>query len=383
MIKHIKILILTSLLIFLILLITPLIKNPTIKEDPEKLYFENNLEESMKLYGDWFLKNQTDVGDFNYELDVQTGQINVSYNIVRQAGSLYSLAHAYKYFGEEKYKDGVEKGISFFNQYLENIEKSTEIKRINYNDNISSNTTALFLLALIEYMETDESIKSEYLDISKSLANYLLLTQNDNGSFSYNIETFEESDYNNGESFYALIRMYKISNDSRYLEGSKKAADYIINKYSKENFNYSLYAWAMKGLSHLYSVEPDEKYWDFIKSYSNKFIAIYGADAYKYLSEKIGNPPKSNLGVYLEGLNHVAWISKEKDEKYYIALMDFIENSLKYLMTLQINGPASDRKSDIELVSGGICYDYECVTQRIDIVHHNLSAIYLYFAYAK
>ena len=381
--KSYKILTFITFVAIFLLFTSFLLKLAFNKKNPEKSSFESNLEKSLELYAEWFLKNQTERGDFNYEMDVQTGEIYDSYNIVRQAGSLYSLAHAYKYFGGEKCKNGLEKGISFFNKYLENVENDTETKRVNYDNSIKSNTTALYLLALIEYMETDDSVKSKYIDVSKNLADYILLTQNDKGGFYIHLGRPEESDYNNGESLYALIRMYKISGDEKYLEGAKKAADYIIAEYSNREFNYSLYSWAMQGLSHLYRVEPDEKYWDFIKSYSNKFLFNYGANAYKYFSEKNGNPPKSNLGVYLEGLNHVAWVSKEKDREYYTALVDFIEMSLKYLMTLQINGPGSDRTSDIELISGGVCYDYNCATQRIDLVHHNLSAIYLYLTLTK
>lgn len=337
----------------------------------------------MTLYGDWFLRNQTEEGDFNYEIDVKTGEILNSNNIVRQAGSLYSLAHAYKYTKEKEYKIGIEKGIKYFSSFLENVDNIVPTKRINYEGIISSNTTALFLLALTEYMEENPTARLEYMSLSKELANYLLLTQNDKGGFSYNLGNSEESDYNNGESFYALIRAYKINNDPIYLEGAKKAANYIISKYSKEKFNYSLYSWAMQGMAHLYKVEPDERYWDFMKSYSNQFLFGYGKNTYSYFTDQKGNPPKSNLGVYLEGLNHVAWVARNKDTTYYEALKDFIQMSLKYLMTLQINGPGSDRKSNIEIVSGGICYDQSCVTQRIDIVHHNLSAIYLYLNYTK
>lgn len=341
------------------------------------------LEKSMTLYGDWFLRNQTEEGDFNYEIDVKTGEILNSNNIVRQAGSLYSLVHAYKYTKGKEYKIGIEKGIKYFSNLLENVENIVPTKRINYEGKISSNTTALFLLALTEYMEENTTARSEYMNLSKELANYLLLTQNDMGGFSYNLGKSEESDYNNGESFYALIRAYKINNDPIYLEGAKKAADYIISKYSKEKFNYSLYSWAMQGMAHLYKVDPDERYWDFMKFYSNRFLFGYGKNTYSYFTDQKGNPPKSNLGVYLEGLNHVAWVARNKDTTYYEALKDFIQMSLKYLMTLQINGPGSDRKSNIEIVSGGICYDQSCVTQRIDIVHHNLSAIYLYLNYTK
>jgi hypothetical protein len=343
--------------------------------------FNNNLEKSMFLYADWLVRNQTGDGDFNYELDVNTGEVLEGYNIVRQAGSLYSLAQVYRYEGGEKYEDSIEKGIQFFQSYYEDIEKEIPTTAINHDGTKKSNTVALYLLALIEYMEEDTQAREKYIDEANRLANYLLLTQKEDGSFIYLLDTGKESDYNNGESFYALIRMYKLTSDERYLSSATKAAEYILSKYSNEEFNYSVYAWAMEGFAHLYEIEKDSRYWNFMKMYTEEYFKVSGISVSIYFDTSTGYPPKANLGVYLEGLAHVAWIAKDRDYDFYITIREFMGNSLKYLMSLQIDGPRSDRETGFELISGGICYDYECATQRIDITHHNLSAIYLYLRY--
>ncbi|HAI62957.1 MAG: hypothetical protein UU64_C0019G0006 [candidate division WWE3 bacterium GW2011_GWF2_41_45] len=374
-------------LLIIIILITVDLTKPFLcfnekKQNPQET-FEKNLERSLILYGNWFIKNQTDAGDFNYELNVDTGEKIPNYNIVRQAGSFYSLTHAYKYTKNDNYKKGIEKGIIFFENLIEEVEGNVPMSRIKHEGTIQSNTVAVYLLALIEYIETDNTDKDKYLETSTKLANYLLYTQRNDGSFLQRLDPAEESDYNNGESFYALIRMYKLSGDKRYLTGATKAADYIILKYSAEPFNYSVFAWAMQGMAHLYSVEHDSKYWDFMKSYTDSYFKRGGNTANLYFRGYKVPPPKGNLGVYLEGLAHVAWTAKETDPYYYSEVSLFIKKSLEYLMSLQINGPASERKSAIPWISGGICYDYRCKTQRIDITHHNLSAIYFYLTYVK
>ncbi len=343
--------------------------------------YEENLEESMLLYTDWLVKNQTKQGDFNYELDVSTGRVIEGYNIVRQAGGLYSLCQVYQYEGGSKYEDSIEKGIDFFHGLYEDVENDVPTIAINHEGVKKSNSVALYLLALVEYMEGSDQAKEEYMQEAKSLANYLLFTQTDEGSFIYLLDTGRESDYNNGESFYALIRIYRLSNDERYLIGAQKAAEYIIDRYSNEDFNYSIYAWAMEGFAYLYQIDNSKEYWDFMKMYTQEYFRISGIPVSIYLDTSTGYPPKANLGVYLEGLAHVAWIAKERDYDFYIEIKEFMSESLKYLMSLQIDGPKSDRKTEFDLISGGICYDYECDTQRIDLTHHNLSAIYLYLKY--
>ena len=367
-------------IIFLILvLVGRLLVDDVIKERE----FHNDLKQSLVLYGDWLVKNQTERGDFNYELDVQSGEVSDSYNIVREAGGLYSLCHAYKYTSDCEYQLSIEKGITFFETLFEEVENTVPTTRINYLDERKSNAVAIFLLALVEYMETDSDIKSKYLNMSKELANYLLYTQLESGGFLVTLDPKTESDYNNGEAFLALIRMYKVTGDERYLQGAQRAADYIISKYSKEEFNSAIYSWAMQGFAHLFTVDANPKYWDFMKFYTDSYFNSSGLYVSKYFEKEYANPPRASLAVFLEGLSSVAWIAKETDSDYYSQIMEYTERSLGYLMTLQINGPKSLKTSEFELLSGGICNDELCTKQRVDTTQHNLSAIYLYLQYAR
>lgn len=343
------------------------------------IQFQYHLHQSLIMGGDWFMRNQTPAGDFNYELNVQTGTLTSGYNIVRQAGSLYSLSQLYSLSRKPTYKVGLEQGIHFFQQYFEQVNGNPTILRINYRGECKSNSVALFLLALIEYMEAEPAAAAQYNETAISLANYLLFTQTPHGSFLQTVVPPSESDYNNGESFYALMRMHTFSHDPIYLEGAKKAAFFIMESYSQKKFSSSLFAWAMEGFAYLYQVENNPTYWKFMHDYSDMYLTVNGGKYVKrYFHGESITPPSGNLGVFLEGLIHVAWIAKENDTSYYQELIQFIEPSLRYLMTLQINGPSSSRKTNYDLLSGGLCYDYACHTQRIDITHHTLSAIYLY-----
>lgn len=350
-----------------------------------------DLEESMHLQGEWFIKNQTTRGDFIYEREVETGDIVEGYNDVRQAGSLYALAQLYKYSKNEDLEKTVQRGINFFKVYAEPQEGSPSAIAINFKGSTKSNTVALFLLAIIEYMEASEEAKEEHLEFAEQLANYLVTTQLDSGGYVYKYytendaeEPYKESDYNNGETFYALLRMYKLTGNETYLESANKAAPYLIEKYGSEGINLSFYAWGMEGFAHLYDIDPKEEYWEFLKSYTNKYLVAHGNKVATYfLNEYQVNPPKGNLGVYMEGLAHVAWIAKEKDPEYYDLLKIYMENSLDYLLSLQVDGPKTERTSDNDFIKGGSCYDYFCDTMRIDIVHHILSGNYLYLTLVK
>jgi hypothetical protein len=351
----------------------------------------NNIEESMKLQGLWFIKNQTDMGDFIYEIDVNSGENLRGNNEVRQAGSLYSLAQLYRYTKDEEVEKTLLKGLTYFEKYIKPQNKSGTSIAITYNETTKSNTTALYLLALIEYMEASDQAKQEYSQTAKYLGNYLVSTQLNSGGYIYKYDninnknsSYYESDYNNGETFYSLVRLYKLTGNGIYIDSVNRAAGYLLQKYNSEPFNLSFYAWGMEGFAHLYDINPKEEYWNFMRSYTDSYMTSRGNYISRYFIDK-GNtiPPKGNLGVYIEGLSHVAWIAKRKDPEYYGQIKTFIQGSLNYLMSLQINGPQSERSSSIESLKGGTCYDHECKTIRIDIVHHVLSANYLYLTLVK
>jgi len=224
-----------------------------------------NFDEAVKLMGQWFVKNQTPQGDFLYELDISTGKPLESYNIVRQAGSLYSLAQLYSYAHDQQVKTAIHQGFAFFEQLSQ--PQSPQTTAIVYQDTKKSNASALLLLALIEYLETNPEDRDQYFSWTQELAQYLLTTQKENGGFIYKPEiSQEESAYNNGESFYALIKMYHLDPQLEYLEAVNRAADYLLKAYPADNQNYSFYAWGMAGFAHLYRIDPQEKYWEYLKN---------------------------------------------------------------------------------------------------------------------
>lgn len=343
--------------------------------DQKKL--NSDFLEAMLLTTNWFITNQTKEGDFRYELSVDSNQPTSNYNIVRQAGSLYSLAQVYKYNRDPKLQDTLENGFSFF-KALTIPEKEATAGAVIFQTKKQTNASALFLLALIEFLETNPSATKDYYPLAQQLANFLVSTQKDSGGFAYQPDVNqEESDYNNGETFYALTRMYLLSREPSYLNSARKAADHFLKYYTPSLPNMSFYSWGMAGFAYLYSIDPQESYWQFMRLSTDAVLTKQGKTL---LSQSF---LKGGWGVFLEGIAHVAWIAKEKDLSYFHQLKRFYAQALRNLLRLQVNGPFSSYTSDFENIRGGMCYDSLCQTQRIDITHHNLSAIYLYFTFLR
>ncbi len=350
------------------------------------LILKNNLKQALILEGNWFVKNQTEKGDLFYQRSVETGNLEEGNHITRQAFSFYTLALAYKNTRNPEFYNALKKGIDYFksisikeDKLVNHLKKPTQ--RIALDQNRNSNTTAFVLLSLIELMETNEDLKPSYYTYATQLADYLVTTQMQSGGFRYRPTGDIEDSYNDGESLYALARMYQISKDPVYLEAAKKGADYLSNKYLSKKLDRAFYSWGMQAFYHVYQIDPQEKYWDFIRKYTEIFMKEEGHNIELYYDQKTAVAPSTSLPVFLEGVNHAAYLAEKKDKKFAESLKRFLKKSLQHQLTFQINGPLSNRKSDFEKVKGGVCNNYYCKSQTIDVVGHNLGAAYFYLKY--
>ncbi len=345
--------------------------------------FVYNVKTSMKLLGYYTINNQRSGGDVAYIRDVKTGADIGGFQLVREVAIFYTLSQLYSETYDPKVAASIEKGIAFFSK--NSLYEGKDKQFVFYQNHRENNATAFLLLAIIQYSEANPAKKAAYLPQARRLANYLVSTQRADGGFMYTPDKNSEDSFNNGESMYALIRMYKFDPNPVYLTAAQKAGAYVIKKYTSEKFNISFYTWGMHAFSYLYLTTHDQKYWQFMKDYTTKLFAKenFGGRTVDYFNGKNKNYPPGSLSVPLEGLSRVAWIAKDKDPKEYGTLKSFIEKSIAYLLTLQVDGPGSSRTSPFEQVRGGMCDTYSCQTERIDTVQHTLSAEYLYIQYVK
>lgn len=346
---------------------------------------EQKLDGSILRVGSWFIRNQKPEGNFVYEQYTLTGEeTQGDNNIVRQAGALYGLGHLYRYNKDPAIAEVFEKGLMYFNGLI--ATPSADMATISYEGSIFTNTTALVVLGLVEYMEADEQKKTiENLEYLVRLSNYLVSTQTSTGAYVNDfLPTPVESDYNNGETMYALIRSYHLTQKESYLLSVKRMANYAIDHYGKQKFNSSFFSWGMAGFSYLYMIDADERYWKFMTTSIDTYFTARGDRYEKYLKNKSGSMPIApSASVFLEGLNHVGWIAKEKDPVLYTRLKNHVKKVLEYLLVYEINSPYGKYKSEDVRVSGAICAKDTCETTRVDFMQHNLSAMYLYLRFFK
>ncbi len=180
-------------------------------------------------------------GKYIYGYTANEGTELLDYNILRHAGSTWSLILNYKMNPSEKLSDSIKKSIEYI---IENnlIYKNNNRAYVFEEDSseIKLGGNALTLLMLSEYMSTFNNY--EYLDIAKQIANGIISFQNDDGSFIHvlkkNLAIKDEyrTVYYDGEATYSLLKLYGITKEISYINSVEKSFEYFVdNNY--ENYH--------------------------------------------------------------------------------------------------------------------------------------------------
>jgi len=353
------------------------------------VHTKNKIEYAYNSQINWFINNQNPENNFPYEITTSTQKIATrsasasESATVRQLLSLHTLSLIYEKDNEPRLKETIENGITYYQKFLireEFIYNNTQIftQRVTIDDyDDFNNSTPFLLLTLLEFTSAEPNKKDQYQQQISELGNYLVSIQLPSGGFKYRPSDPAENTYNNGEAFYALVRLSRESADKKYVVAAEKAAQYFLTKYS--TFNPQFFNWGMRGFSELSNIHPNEEYWTFMKNQNDQFLEQRGKIIENYLYQKIPPAPTFDIVSYIEGTLQVASKAKDRGEsEYYNRLITLAEESLTYLTDFQINGPNNRYTSSSLLLNGSMCTNQTCATTRVDMTGHTLSALFYY-----
>lgn len=142
---------------------------------------------------------------------------------------------------------------------------------------------SMFILVIIGCLGMVQA--SEYTDAVVLAADRLIETQNNDGKWEWNWETYDD-DKTNGESApnntigstaLGLLRAYQLTDDETYLEGAEKSANYLMANYrATTNFTY----------------QPSDYY--FLQEYGD----AVGNSSYNDRAEEEWDWMQTNRGIY-------------------------------------------------------------------------------------
>lgn len=350
---------------------------------------ESVYQNAARLGGDYLVAHTNTDGSFVYQYNPVTGKTSSSYNILRHAGTAYSLLELYEATNKKKYLETAERALVFLTNHITACPNTTDALCVEEDGEIKLGGNALAVLAFTKYISVTPDPKSEYLSLAQSLAKFLTGVQTPDGEFSVHkifAENGEdsgfESQYYPGEALFALTRLYAVDGDAQWIESAHRGARWLIEIRDKgvptQQLNHD--HWLLYALNELYADQPEDLYVQHAQRITEAILAAQHSGRSGDQKEWNGGfytPPRSTpTATRTEGLGAAYHIFKKNGDSAYAetvrrAMENAIEFQLKTQFTVQKLRELNAERAGL----GGFHESLDAYDVRIDYVQHNISAL--------
>ena len=224
----------------------------------------DSLLASVSDGADYLLRTQTDDGTFDYLYMPRKDRSRRGYNILRHAGTAFSLLELYQVTNDAAYLEASRKALDYLRAQMQACPGRADALCLVENGEIKLGGHGLTLLAITEYVKAtgDDS----WIEDSRKLARWIVAAIREDGAFRPHLWTFPEgepvahiSDYYPGEAILGLLRLYSHDKDDIWLSGARAATRYLINvrdaAYELDELRHD--HWLLYSLADLYRIDPD------------------------------------------------------------------------------------------------------------------------------
>ncbi|WP_096190297.1 glycoside hydrolase family protein [Evansella halocellulosilytica] len=355
---------------------------------------KEDLWNAIELTKDHYFKNAVNGrGKFIYSYLPQSNTIEKKYNILRHAGTVYSMIETYELMPDESLLNHIHKAISFL------LKKIKEVQVDHYNTKVVVDKGAfklggngLTIVALAKYTQVMKDDK--YVPVMQDMAKWILLTQEENGRFPIHKQMYstgEVVDFTSrfypGEAILSLVRLYQIDKNEEWLDVAEKAANYLINIRDKNETLDTITPdhWLLYALNDLHRERPKQVYIKHSLLMSNAIFNKQITDEKDNLDWNGGYgtnpPPKSTQAAcYSEGLGAAYNLAndhgykKEADE-----IKKVIDRGIRFQLQLQLRLESTMHYVNKNLCIGAIQKSPTHLDIRNDYTQHNISSFIAFY----
>lgn len=345
---------------------------------------------------DHLISSVSEDGRIRYEYNVSADKDRRSYNILRHAGTTYSILQAYDRTKYEPYLRASVKAIEYYFSFCRWDERkgpygggktywATSSDEGNY---IKLGGVGLGLVMLSQYAEATGD-HTTYLEQARGFGRYLASQLKEDGEFHYfaPVEPTqsvkdEYSAYYPGEAILGLVRLYQWDPDPKWLEIAERAAAWLIDVRDKGKSVAKLENdhWLMIALSYLHATTGKATYLE----HSIKLAEATAASNEKNEKAKESYPdfvgsyyrPPRNTPAAVRGEGLTAVLDTCKNSGTDCAFVrDLLERTAQHVMLSQFTPDLNYWPRNRAKAFGGITGGIADASIRNDYVQHAMSAI--------
>jgi len=353
----------------------------------------SDLWDAIELTKNNYFKHVVDKkGKFLYSYLPQTGENQKKYNILRHAGTIYSMLETYKLMPDEELLTEAKRAISFLINQIKTFEvNGIDVKVVVERDVQKVGGNALAIVALAEYTKTTGD--KQYLPLMRNLATWFKEIQTDNGEFKNHKQEHSTgkvfnftSKFYPGEAILALVRLYHIDKNEEWLNIAENAANFLINIRDKGVTSQTVTPdhWLMYALNDLYRERQNEIYLNHALLMAEGIINKQLTKKTAKRTELIGGfeskpnktPGLTNNACWSEGLGAAYRLAYDfGHSKQALKIKNAMQLSIKYQLRGQLRPESIMYFENKSLCLGAFHKNFKDYEIRNDYTQHNISSL--------
>jgi hypothetical protein len=332
--------------------------------------------------GDYLIRAQRPNGSFYYYYDPRDDQFSSrAYNMLRHAGTVFSLLDLYAQTRDRRYLESARRGAGFLKTRFRQAGDRTSLYVLDNDGKAKLGGNGLALIALARQAELDP--RAADLDAAKRLANLIMAMQHRSGEFDsyYRLRGDEPAGgvslYYPGEAILGLVSLYRITGDRRLIDSARRGADYLIRSQRRMPA-LPPDAWLMQALESLHKVGREKKYADHALALADQMMAAqYAGDAPAGYSGgfKPGMPRPTPAASRAEGMIAAYRIARAIDDARASRIAASVRSSVRFQLAHQFDSDNSFMLANPARAAGGFRAGFTSGRVRIDFVQHNISSL--------
>lgn len=357
----------------------------------------NDLWDAIKLTKDHYFKHVVnDKGKFIYSYLPYINKKQKRYNILRHAGTIYSMLETYELMPDKELLEKAKIAIRFLLNKIKPLQvNGREVKVVVEKDAQKIGGNALTIIALAKY--TNVTNDSQYVPVMQDLAAWLMEVQDHKGEFSVHKQRYSTgekfdfiSHFYPGEAILSLVRLYQIDKNETWLDVAEKAADFLINIRDKNDTidTIALDHWLLYGLNELYRERKNNTYlkhsFFIAEAMMKKQITKDNAPRKEliggYFPKKGGEPKSTPTACRSEGLGATYRLAKDfGHDELANRIKVAIDLGIKFQLQTQLRLESTMYYDNKNLCLGAIQSGLKSFSLRIDFTQHNISSFISYY----
>ncbi len=353
------------------------------------------LRERCDLGADYLVRHIRRNAKYDYAWDARGGKRGRGYNLLRHAGTTYSVFQVYNHTGREEHYEGAVYALEYLRDrraYAE-VEPTSRCFEVEgnlakpENCKIKLGGAGLTLLALVEQAKArPDDAEWEWMHC---LAEHIVSQTDERGdmaSFYTDGGKYKWSDHRSiyypGEALLGLVRLYEIDPDPRWQECAVRAADFLVHERWKVlglELQIPPDAWLIQALEVLYRQVPDRAYADYafdIGEVLTRYQMVTDNVPADVRGGRVSGtfPQVISTGSRGEGMSAAAKLERTErpGETYYL---DRLQANSTYGLRNQYTPEILLGLRRPDLALGGFRNTPDEQEIRIDGVQHNLSGL--------